>query len=184
VTPNPAQKPVNRSIGEPKHATPQFIKDTLTANLQGLASYPLTQGSEVLRGSIADWCGMRYGVKLDPASQILPVIGSREALFAFAQAVVDPTKHVKRVLSPNPFYQIYEGAALLAGAKPYFLNNLPENGFRCDFAGIPEDMWETVQLAYVCSPGNPTGKVMNLDDWREVFELSDRHGFVIASDEC
>jgi N-succinyldiaminopimelate aminotransferase len=184
VTHNPGLKAVNLSIGEPKHATPQFIKDALAANLDGLSSYPVTQGSEYLREAIADWCRMRYGVDLDPAGQILPVNGSREALFAFAQAVIDPTRHVKRVLSPNPFYQIYEGAALLAGAKPYFLNSLPENGYRCDFAGIPEDMWETVQLAYVCSPGNPTGKVMNLSDWREVFELADRHGFVIASDEC
>ncbi len=188
VTPNPVLKAVNLSIGEPKHATPEFIKEALTANLHGLSSYPVTQGSEELREAIADWCQMRYGagfdLNLDPATQILPVNGSREALFAFAQAVIDPSKHVKRVLAPNPFYQIYEGAALLAGAKPYFLNTLPENGYRCDFAAIPEDMWETVQLAYVCSPGNPTGRVMSLSDWGEVFELSDRHGFVIASDEC
>ncbi|MDP2431040.1 MAG: succinyldiaminopimelate transaminase [Pseudomonadota bacterium] len=184
VTPNPALKAVNLSIGEPKHATPEFIKEALTANLHGLSSYPVTQGSEDLREAISIWCRMRYGVDLDPATQILPVNGSREALFAFAQAVIDPSKHVKRVLAPNPFYQIYEGAALLAGAKPYFLNTLPENGYRCDFSAIPEDMWETVQLAYVCSPGNPTGKVMSLSDWREVFELSNRHGFVIASDEC
>jgi len=188
VTPNPELRAVNLSIGEPKHATPEFIKEALTANLHGLASYPVTQGSEELREAIADWCQMRYGagfdLNLDPATQILPVNGSREALFAFAQAVIDPSKHIKRVLSPNPFYQIYEGAALLAGAKPYFLNTLPENGYRCDFAAIPEDLWETVQLVYVCSPGNPTGRVMSLADWREVFELSDRHGFVIASDEC
>ena len=184
VTPNPELRAVNLSIGEPKHATPEFIKEALTANLQGLSSYPVTQGSEDLRETISIWCRMRYGVDLEPNGQILPVNGSREALFSFAQAVIDPSKHVKRVLAPNPFYQIYEGAALLAGAKPYFLNTLPENGYRCDFATIPEDMWETVQLAYVCSPGNPTGKVMSLSDWGEVFELSDRHGFVIASDEC
>jgi len=132
--------------------------------------------------------GRRYGAEvgadLDPATQILPVNGSREALFAFAQAVIDQTRHVKRVLSPNPFYQIYEGAALLGGTKPYFLNTLPENGFRMDFGTIPEDMWETVQLAYVCSPGNPTGKVMSLAEWKAVFELADRHDFIIASDEC
>ncbi|MDP2832357.1 MAG: succinyldiaminopimelate transaminase [Pseudomonadota bacterium] len=188
VAPNPALKAVNLSIGEPKHATPEFIKEALTANLHGLSSYPVTQGSEDLREAIADWCQMRYGagfdLNLDPATQILPVNGSREALFAFAQAVIDPSKHIKRVLAPNPFYQIYEGAALLAGAQPTFLNTLPENGYRCDFAAIPEDLWETVQLAYVCSPGNPTGRVMSLSDWREVFELADRHGFVIASDEC
>ncbi|MEW5770031.1 MAG: succinyldiaminopimelate transaminase [Pseudomonadota bacterium] len=184
VTPNPALSAINLSIGEPKHATPEFIKQALADHLQGLAHYPVTQGTEALREAIADWARMRYGVDLDPATQILPVNGSREALFAFAQAVVDPTKHVKRVLSPNPFYQIYEGAALLAGAKPYFLNALPENDFGMDFSTIPEDMWESVQLVYVCSPGNPTGKVLDLEAWREVFELADRHGFVIASDEC
>ena len=184
VTPNPDLQAVNLSIGEPKHATPEFIKQALTDHLHGLASYPVTQGSEDLRESITAWCRMRYGVDLCPASEILPVNGSREALFAFAQAVVDPTKHVKRVLSPNPFYQIYEGAALLAGAQPYYLNTLSDNGYRCDFSLIPDDLWETVQLVYVCSPGNPTGHVMSLDDWREVFELSDRHGFVIAADEC
>jgi N-succinyldiaminopimelate aminotransferase len=184
VTPNPELAPVNLSIGEPKHLTPAFICEALTANLAGLANYPITQGSDALRGAIAAWCDRRYGVSLDPATQILPVNGSREALFAFAQAVIDPSKHVKRVLSPNPFYQIYEGAALLAGAKPYFLNTLPDNGYRCDFATVPEDLWETVQLVYVCSPGNPTGKVMDLEEWRTLFALADQHGFVIASDEC
>ncbi len=184
VVPNPALGPVNLSIGEPKHATPQFIKDALVANLHGLANYPVTQGSEALREAIADWCQARYGVDLDPATQILPVNGSREALFAFAQAVVDPTKHVKRVVSPNPFYQIYEGAALLAGAKPYYLNTLPDNGFHMDFAAVPDDLWADCHLAYVCSPGNPTGKVMALEEWRTLFELSERHGFIIAADEC
>lgn len=184
VTPNPDFAPVNLSIGEPKHPTPGFIRDALTANLSGLANYPITQGSDALRGAIAGWCRQRYGVELDPASQVLPVNGSREALFAFAQAIIDPSKHVKRIISPNPFYQIYEGAAILAGAKPYFLNTLPDNGYRMDFGLVPEDMWETVQLVYVCSPGNPTGKVMALDEWRDLFELADRHGFVIAADEC
>jgi N-succinyldiaminopimelate aminotransferase len=184
VTPNPGLSAINLSIGEPRHATPAFIKQALTDNLQGLAHYPVTQGSDALREAIAGWCGRRYGVEPDPATQVLPVNGSREALFAFAQAVIDQTKHVKRVLSPNPFYQIYEGAALLGGAKPYFLNTLPENGFRMDFSAIPEDMWETVQLAYVCSPGNPTGKVMGLEEWREVFDLADKHDFIIAADEC
>lgn len=184
ITPDLALAPINLSIGEPRHATPAFIREALAANLHGLANYPATQGTDELRRAIADWCGMRYGVALDPASQILPVNGSREALFAFAQAVIDPTKHVKRVVSPNPFYQIYEGAALLAGAKPYFLNTLPDNGFHMDFASVPEDLWADTHLLYVCSPGNPTGKVMGLEDWRTVFELADRHGFVIAADEC
>ncbi|MFZ5482768.1 MAG: succinyldiaminopimelate transaminase [Pseudomonadota bacterium] len=184
VTPNPDLKPINLSIGEPKHATPAFIRDALSGALDGLASYPTTQGADPLRRAIADWCERRYGVTLDAATQVLPVNGSREALFAFAQAVIDPSKHVKRVLSPNPFYQIYEGAALLAGAKPYFLNTVPENGFCMDFGRVPEDLWDSVQLVYTCSPGNPTGKVMALDEWRTLFELADRHGFVIASDEC
>lgn len=184
ITPDTNYFAINLSIGEPKHATPAFIKDALTDNLHGLSSYPVTQGSEALRGAIADWCQMRYDVDLDPATQILPVNGSREALFSFAQAIIDPTKHVKRVLSPNPFYQIYEGAALLAGAKPYFLNTLSEHDYRCDFGAVPDDLWESVQLAYVCSPGNPTGKVLGLEDWREIFALADRHDFIIAADEC
>jgi N-succinyldiaminopimelate aminotransferase len=149
-----------------------------------LSNYPVTQGSEALREAIADWCRMRYGVELDPATQILPVNGSREALFSFAQAIIDPSKHVKRVLSPNPFYQIYEGAALLAGAKPYFLNTLPEIGYRMRLQRHSGRFVANVQLFYVCSPGNPTGKVMSLDDWREIFELADRHDFIIAADEC
>jgi N-succinyldiaminopimelate aminotransferase len=185
VTPNPDLAPVNLSIGEPKHATPQFIKDALVAGLGGLANYPATQGSEALRQAMAGWAQRRYGVALDPATEILPVNGSREALFAFAQASVDSSRHGRRVIiSPNPFYQIYEGAALLAGARPFFLNTLPENGFRMDWSRVPEDLWEQVNLVYVCSPGNPTGKVMSLDDWKELFELSDQHGFVIAADEC
>ena len=184
VTPNPELAAINLSIGEPKHATPAFIKEALTANLHGLASYPATQGSDDLRRAIADWSLARYEVELDPASQILPVNGSREALFAFAQAVIDPTKHVKRVVSPNPFYQIYEGAALLAGAKPYFINTLPDNGFHMDFGSVPDDLWADTHLLYVCSPGNPTGKVMGLEEWQTVFTLADRHGFAVAADEC
>lgn len=185
VTPNPELKSISLSIGEPKHATPEFIKAALTENLGGLASYPTTQGSIELRQSIANWLSRRYGIPtLDIEKQVIPVNGSREALFAFAQAIVDPTHDRPVVLSPNPFYQIYEGAAFLAGAEPYFLNTLPENNFRMDYESVPESVWNRVQLLYVCSPGNPTGKVMNLDDWREVFALADRYGFVIASDEC
>jgi N-succinyldiaminopimelate aminotransferase len=185
ITPNAALKPVNLSIGEPKHATPQFIKETLTQNLAGLASYPTTLGSVELRQSIADWLVRRYGIPTpDIEKQIVPVNGSREALFAFAQAVIDPGKNKPVVLSPNPFYQIYEGAALLAGAEPYYLNTLPEHVYRMDFDTVPEVVWQRTQLMYVCSPGNPTGKVYNLDDWREIFALADKYGFVIASDEC
>ncbi len=185
VTPNPGRTPINLSIGEPKHPTPRFIKDALVAGLDGLAHYPITQGSDALRGAIAAWARRRFGVTLDPATEVLPVNGSREALFAFAQASVDSSRHGRRtIISPNPFYQIYEGAALLAGARPFFLNTLPENGFAMDWSRVPDDLWQTVNLVYVCSPGNPTGRVMTLDDWRELFALSDRHGFVVAADEC
>jgi N-succinyldiaminopimelate aminotransferase len=175
---------INLSIGEPKHATPALIKTALTDNLAGLANYPTTLGSAELRAAISEWLTRRYGIPaLHIDKEIVPVNGSREALFAFAQAVVD-ARNNPVVVSPNPFYQIYEGAALLAGAEPYYLNTLPENGFRMDYASVPEAVWQRTQLLYVCSPGNPTGKVMNLDDWREVFALADKYGFVIASDEC
>ncbi len=184
VVPAEGLTPINLSIGEPKHPTPEFIKQALTANMAGLSTYPLTQGTDALRQAIGAWCARRYGVELDPATEVLPVNGSREALFAFAQAVVDPSRHKKRVVSPNPFYQIYEGAALLAGATPYYLNTTAENGYRMEWESVPEDLWEMVQLVYVCSPGNPTGKVMSLADWKTIFDLADQHGFVIASDEC
>lgn len=185
VTPNAELKPVNLSIGEPKHQTPRLIKDALTANLVGLASYPTTAGEPALRQAISDWLVRRYQIPaLDIEKAIIPVNGSREALFAFAQAIVDTSKPDPIVISPNPFYQIYEGAALLAGAEPYFLNTLPETGLRMDYASVPESVWQRTQLLYVCSPGNPTGKVMDLDDWREVFALADKYDFVIASDEC
>jgi len=185
ITPNADYKSVNLSIGEPKHATPEFIKTALIQNLGGLANYPTTLGSQELRLAIANWMVRRYGIPLpDIDKAIIPVNGSREALFAFAQAVIDTSRPNPVVISPNPFYQIYEGAALLAGAEPYYLNTLPENGFRMDFDSVPETVWSRTQLVYVCSPGNPTGKVLGLDDWREIFALSDKYGFVIASDEC
>jgi N-succinyldiaminopimelate aminotransferase len=190
VTPNPALAPCNLSIGEPKHATPQFIRDALTGALAGLSTYPPTAGSERLRSTIAGWLSRRHGLSgLDPTTQVLPINGSREALFALAQVVVDPDQRARGapapvVISPNPFYQIYEGAAILAGAEPYYVAQEPEHGFRCDWRAIPEDVLARTQLLYVCSPGNPTGAVMDLDEWRTLFELSDRHGFVIASDEC
>jgi N-succinyldiaminopimelate aminotransferase len=185
VRPDPAHAPVNLSIGEPKHATPAFIRQALIDNLEGLSGYPPTLGSEPLRESIARWLAWRHAIPaLDPATQVLPVNGSREALFAFAQAVVDRTRRDARVVMPNPFYQIYEGAALLAGAAPEFINILPENQFRLDLEQLSDPTWSGVQLIYVCSPGNPTGGVLRMDDWKALFALSDRHGFVIASDEC
>ncbi len=185
VQPNPDYRPISLSIGEPKHTTPQFIKDALAAGLDGLANYPTTAGSDALRGAIANWLGARYGIPpLDAKTQVLPVNGSREALFAFAQAVVDRSRPDPVVVSPNPFYQIYEGAALLAGAVPHFLNTLPEDGFALDYAQLPEEVWQRTQLIYVCSPGNPNGHVMSQQEWNTLFEMSDRYGFVIASDEC
>ena len=185
VTPPASLRAISLSIGEPKHPTPQFIRDVLTAQLAGLSSYPATAGNEPLRTAIARWIERRYHIaKIDAATQVLPVNGSREALFAFAQAVVDRTKTLPAVVAPNPFYQIYEGAIILAGAQPHFLNLLPERGFAFDPQQIEEEVWKRTQLIYVCSPGNPTGNVMSVEEWRALFELSDRHGFVIASDEC
>lgn len=185
ITPNAALKHINLSIGEPKHATPELVKQALVDNLGGLANYPTTQGSDALRQAIGNWIERRYGIPpLDPATQVLPVNGSREALFAFAQAVIDASKPKPVVLCPNPFYQIYEGAALLAGAEPYYLNTLPENGFCMDWDSVPEDVWRRTQLVYACSPGNPTGKVMDIAEWSRLFDLSDQYGFVIAADEC
>jgi N-succinyldiaminopimelate aminotransferase len=185
ITPPAGIKEIKLSIGEPQHETPAFIKEALTRNLAGLANYPTTQGTAALREAIAAWIARRYGVPApDAATQVIPVAGSREALFAFAQTVVDGSKPDAVVLCPNPFYQIYEGAALLAGARPVFINTTREHDFEMDLAAIDEDIWRRTQLLYVCSPGNPTGKVMSLDTWQELFELSDRFGFVIASDEC
>ncbi len=183
VTPNPALRPISLGIGEPRHATPEFIKQALSANLSGLAGYPATLGEASLRQSMAGWVQRRYGVQVDPARQVLPVNGSREALFALAQTVIDPGRPAT-VVVPNPFYQIYEGAALLAGAELHYAPSEPGRNFGIDWAAVPEQVWERTQLLFVCSPGNPAGSVMGLNEWKLLFELSDRHGFVIASDEC
>ena len=176
---------INLYIGEPKHPTPEFIKRALAESLAGLASYPATLGTEPLRVAIAQWLQQRYGLpRVDPATEVIPVNGSREALFAIAQAVVDPTKTEPTVVCPNPFYQIYEGAALLAQAKPVYLNNVPARNYVFDWDELKPDVWRRVQLVYVCSPANPTGHVMPMAEWKVLFELSDRYGFVIASDEC
>jgi len=176
VSPNPALRPIGLSIGEPRHPTPELVKAALAGALDGLSAYPATAGTPALREAIAAWLMRRYALPaLDAATQVLPVNGSREALFAFAQTVVDPAGGTARVACPNPFYQIYEGAALLAGATPVYLN---------DGMGFDELDWSGVQLAYVCSPANPTGRVLRLEDWKRLFGLSDRHGFTIAADEC
>jgi len=186
VTPNPGLAPISLSIGEPKHPTPQFIRDALAAGSGGLAHYPTTIGVPALREAIAAWLARRHGLAAmpDPATQVLPVLGSREALFAFTQTVVDASRPGATVVMPNPFYQIYEGAALLAGALPYCVNADPARGFAPAWRDVPEDVWARTQLLFICSPDNPTGRVATLEEWRELFALSDRHGFVIAADEC
>jgi N-succinyldiaminopimelate aminotransferase len=185
TNPNPALAPIVLSIGEPKHATPTFICQALADNLQGLSSYPATLGKEELRRAIAGWLQQRFRLPLvDHQTQVIPTLGSREAIFALTQAVIDSSRPEPLAICPNPFYQIYEGAALLAGARPYFLNALKANGFRTDYESVPEAVWRHVQLVYTCSPGNPTGNVMTLEEWERLFDLSERHGFVIAADEC
>jgi N-succinyldiaminopimelate aminotransferase len=179
-----AHAPISLGIGEPRHATPELIERALVDALPTLSSYPATAGEPALREAFAGWVQRRYGVGLNPSTQTLPVNGSREALFALAQTVIDPTRAGATVVCPNPFYQIYEGAALLAGAQTAFANSDPARNFAADWSQIDAATWARTQLLYVCSPGNPTGAVMPLDEWKMLFELSDRHGFVIASDEC
>jgi len=184
VTPSPQHSAISLGMGEPRHATPRFIQDSLAANLAGLASYPSTAGEPRLREACAAWLQRRYRIAVDAGTQVLPINGSREALFAFAQTVVDPTQAAATVVCPNPFYQIYEGAALLAGATPHYAPSDPARNYAVDWDSVPEAVWQRTQLLFVCSPGNPTGAVMPLAEWEKLFALSDRHGFVIASDEC
>jgi N-succinyldiaminopimelate aminotransferase len=185
VAPAPGKKPIVLSIGEPKHSTPSLIRQALVEGLGRLSNYPTTPGMLPLREAMAQWIARRHCIPApDPATQILPVSGSREALFAFSQAVVTGSRPDPAVVMPNPCYQIYEGGALLAGAEPFYLDSLLQNGFKPDYAQLPESVWRRVALLFACSPDNPTGRVMLLDDWKKLFELSDRHGFIIASDEC
>jgi N-succinyldiaminopimelate aminotransferase len=193
VTPNPAYAPISLGIGEPRHATPELIKQAYCKAINdpqgGLSTYPATAGVPALRQSIGHWLKRRYGLELDINTQVLPVNGSREALFAFAQTVVNPAARAAPdqpvlVVCPNPFYQIYEGAAFLSGAQPYFVPSDPSRNFAQDWDSVPDAVWARTQLLFVCSPGNPTGAVMPLTEWKKLFDLSDRFGFVIASDEC
>lgn len=170
------------SIGEPKHTPPAFVRDELIENLDKLAAYPVTKGLEPLRETIAGWLQTRFQLnRVDAEREVLPVNGTREALFAFAQAIVSPGS---RVLSPNPFYQIYEGAAFLAGATPHFINCSADTGFKPDFASVPEQAWQACDLLYLCTPGNPTGALLDVDDLKQLIALADRYDFTIASDEC
>jgi N-succinyldiaminopimelate aminotransferase len=189
VTPPANKPPIKLSMGEPQHAAPAFVLEALTQNLNGLSNYPTTKGSPALRTAIADWAMRRFQLdklKLDPERHVLPVAGTREALFSIAQAVIDRRSHAEQpvVIAPNPFYQIYEGAALLAGARPFFLNTTEENGYRMDFAKVPDEVWEQVQMIYICSPGNPTGAVMSHKDLAMLLGIAEEHDFLICSDEC
>ena len=177
--------PISLAIGEPRHPTPKFIQDTLAQNLQGLASYPSTLGTDILRESFVLWLNKRFGLlNLDPSLHVLPTLGSREALFSITQVILDPAQTSQISLCPNPFYQIYEGATLLAGGIPWFVPCTAENNFAPDYDTIPPHIWNRVRLLYVCSPGNPSGHVMTLAEWGKLFELSDRYQFTIVSDEC
>jgi N-succinyldiaminopimelate aminotransferase len=184
ITPPQHLHEIALSIGEPRHTTPGFIAEALLEHLHGLSRYPLTRGSTELRTAIAGWLTRRFALPgVDPETQVLPVNGTREALFALAQCIIDRTTRPV-VAMPNPFYQIYEGAALLAGAEPYFMATTRATGYRPDLDAVPDPVWARCQLVYICSPGNPSGAVMPLEQLQRLIELADRHDFVIASDEC
>ncbi|WP_201537092.1 succinyldiaminopimelate transaminase [Psychrobacter ciconiae] len=177
---------IKLGIGEPKHEPPQFVLDELHENLDRLSEYPTINGLFDLRQTIAHWLERRFFLHhVSPESQVLPVLGSREAIFSFVQAAVDHSDDQSPiVMMPNPFYQIYEGAAILANAEPYFVPCLPANQFKGDYRSVAADIWERTQVVFVCSPNNPTGAVMAMDDWEYLIRLSDKHHFIIASDEC
>ncbi|MEE1924331.1 succinyldiaminopimelate transaminase [Pseudomonas sp. 148P] len=186
VTPAADKRAIALSIGEPKHTSPAFVAKALADNLDQMAVYPTTLGLPALRESIANWCERRFGVPagwLDAARHVLPVNGTREALFSFTQAVVSRSDD-GLIVSPNPFYQIYEGAALLAGAKPHYLACLDSNGFNPDFDAVPADVWQRCQILFLCSPGNPTGALVPLETLKKLIALADQYDFVIAADEC
>jgi len=184
VKPPANLRPISLGLGEPQHPTPAVVKEALAANLGALAKYPVTLGLPELRTAISEWLARRHGIPApDAAKQVIPVNGSREALFSIAQAVLDPDEGDALVAIPNPFYQIYEGSTLLAGAKPHFINAAPGT-LRPELDKVSDTIWPRVRMMYVCSPSNPHGRVMTLDDWKRVFALSDQHGFVVVSDEC
>ncbi|MDP2506047.1 succinyldiaminopimelate transaminase [Oceanobacter sp. 3_MG-2023] len=185
VSPNMALEHISLSIGEPKHPSPVFVQQAMIDSIRSLENYPTTKGLPELSSVCADWLGRRFKLNaIDPVTQVIPVNGTREAIFAFAQAAVDRSQPQPLVLSPNPFYQIYEGAAYLAGAEPYFLPCLEATGFNADYASVPADVWQRCQLLFVCSPGNPTGSTLSLAQYKELIALADQYNFIIASDEC
>lgn len=188
----PINKPhIALSIGEPAHPTPAFIQEALFERINGLGTYPTTKGILGLRQAIANWLSTRFGIPqlvVDPERHILPVSGTREALFSIAQCVIGGEQNRQSqkpvVIMPNPFYQIYEGAALLAGAEPYFLNTTAVSGYLPDFDAVPETIWQRCQLIYICSPGNPSGAVMPQAEQEKLIKLAEKYNFIIASDEC
>lgn len=184
IAPPVELRPISLGLGEPQHPTPNYIREALARSLDGLARYPLTVGMPELRQAIARWIGRRHAVAVDAEKEVIPVLGSKEALFSITQVVLDPDEHDALALCPNPFYQVYEGATLLAGAKPWFVNALASNGLRPDWDAIPERVWKHARLVFACSPNNPNGRVMGFEEWKRLFELSDRYGFTIVSDEC
>ena len=178
--------PISLSIGEPKHPSPAFVKQVLVDHIDALAVYPTTKGGLPLRDAIATWLQKRFNLptgSITADQHVLPVTGTREALFAFTQAVVDRDTS-PLVVSPNPFYQIYEGAALLAGADVHYLDCTEENQFIADLSTVPEAVWQRCQLLHLCSPGNPTGAVMSIAQLQQAIALADKYDFLIASDEC
>jgi len=177
--------PIDLSIGEPKHPLPALVAKAMISYDHELSVYPSTKGSDGLREAVASWAERRYGISgLDSRRQVLPTLGSREALFSLAQALANSLVGQGLVLCPNPFYQIYEGAALLSGLSVYYLNTFREDDFQLDWKQVPENIWKHIQIVYVCSPGNPHGSVVTLEEWKELFELADRHSFTVVSDEC
>jgi N-succinyldiaminopimelate aminotransferase len=186
VTPPAGLAPIRLTIGEPRHAPPDFVVQRLRETLSGVGIYPLTAGQPALRAACARWAERRFGLgegAVDAETMVLPVNGTREGLFAFTQAVVDPTAQ-SLVMMPNPFYQIYEGAALLAGAEPHYMATGPEGGWLPDLDAVPAEAWRRCSLLFLCTPGNPTGAVMDLDYLQHALDLADRYDFVVASDEC
>ncbi|HFD91809.1 MAG TPA: succinyldiaminopimelate transaminase [Gammaproteobacteria bacterium] len=186
VEPCTEQPGISLAMGEPRHAPPAFIAEEIITHLHGLSQYPVTRGSQPLREAIANWLVQRFALPrdaIDPDRHVLPVNGTREALFAIAQCLIDP-RDGALVMMPNPFYQIYEGAALLAGAEPRYLNTTAETGWLPDFDAVPDADWTRCRLLYICSPGNPTGRVMGRDTLAALLDLAERHDFIIAADEC
>ena len=187
ITPPHDKTHIALSIGEPKHKTPAFLHEELYRNIAGMGKYPITKGIPELRHAIADWISQRFNIAISDTcaeTQVIPVSGTREALFSFAQAVVDSSKPDAIVIMPNPFYQIYEGAAILAGAEPYYLNTTETSDYLPDFDAVPDDIWQRCQLIFVCSPGNPTGTVISEQDQQKLITLAEKFDFIIASDEC